>query len=276
MPSPTYTTHTTQTDALVAQKRAEIAARFAAIKAANANALKPAALSSSSSAAAPPAAPPAPPSTPTPPPLPTPVPTLTAAGIPVNTADIARRVQEAKEKILKMQQAKAAASATASIPTPVPASLSLPDENAAKGRGLGMDIHPSLRAALEGKEPSAAAKSGKSSSRGPPSRLNVPAAPFATTAANLRLAEKTHHLATTASKPAAPAAPKNPYLLPSSNTSARKSRPLSFVEPGTFIHQANKMRAQAQLEKLKKEIAETVKKTGMDAELELVGEGAIR
>ncbi|KXS10910.1 Pre-mRNA-splicing factor 3 [Gonapodya prolifera JEL478] len=95
------------------------------------------------------------------------------------------------------------------------------------------------------------------------------------------MAEKVHKPSPKEDHKPVSSEPKNPYLDSKpggggGSAAARKNRQLSFVEPGTFVHQANKMRAQAQLEKLKREIAETVKKTGMDAELELVGEGAIR
>ncbi|KAJ1564747.1 hypothetical protein HK096_006492, partial [Nowakowskiella sp. JEL0078] len=68
---------------------------------------------------------------------------------------------------------------------------------------------------------------------------------------------------------------KNPYFDPkvTSKSSAapkvRAPKSFRFVEPGKYIQLAHQMRNQAQLEKLKKEIAETVKKAGMDAELEL-------
>jgi U4/U6 small nuclear ribonucleoprotein PRP3 len=56
----------------------------------------------------------------------------------------------------------------------------------------------------------------------------------------------------------------------------RRSRKLKFNAPGKYVAVANQVRAQAQLEKLKKEIAETVKKTGMESEMELVSDQAIR
>lgn len=56
----------------------------------------------------------------------------------------------------------------------------------------------------------------------------------------------------------------------------RRSRKLKFNAPGKYIAVANQVRQQAQLEELKKKIAETVKKTGMESELELVSDQAIR
>ncbi|KAJ3126415.1 U4/U6 small nuclear ribonucleoprotein Prp3 [Nowakowskiella sp. JEL0407] len=75
---------------------------------------------------------------------------------------------------------------------------------------------------------------------------------------------------------------KNPYFDPyvSSKSSVapkiRTPKTFKFIEPGKYIQLAQQMRATAQLERLKKEIAETVKKAGMDAELELVSDNAIR
>ena len=67
---------------------------------------------------------------------------------------------------------------------------------------------------------------------------------------------------------------KNPYLDESIETKSlipmkRKPRQLKFVQPGKFIEKANKERKHAQLEKLKQEIAENVKKAGMETELDI-------
>ncbi|KAI9098033.1 pre-mRNA processing factor 3-domain-containing protein [Phlyctochytrium arcticum] len=75
---------------------------------------------------------------------------------------------------------------------------------------------------------------------------------------------------------------KNPYYDPNLgganvvNRRERVRKSFKFVQPGRFINQANQLRAQAQLEKLKKEIAESVRKTGMDAEIDLVAEQGMR
>ncbi|KAF7730098.1 hypothetical protein EC973_003044 [Apophysomyces ossiformis] len=66
---------------------------------------------------------------------------------------------------------------------------------------------------------------------------------------------------------------KNPYFDPSLNAKAapsmRRSRPLKFVQPGKYIQQANQERAKAQLEKLKQITAESVKKAGMETEMDI-------
>ncbi|KAI8376537.1 pre-mRNA processing factor 3-domain-containing protein [Radiomyces spectabilis] len=66
---------------------------------------------------------------------------------------------------------------------------------------------------------------------------------------------------------------KNPYYDPNLHAQAapklRRSRPLKFVQPGKFVQQANQERAKAQLEKLKQEIAESVRKAGMEVEMDV-------
>ncbi|KAI9317333.1 pre-mRNA processing factor 3-domain-containing protein [Zopfochytrium polystomum] len=49
-----------------------------------------------------------------------------------------------------------------------------------------------------------------------------------------------------------------------------------FVQKGRFVEQANRMRQEAQLEKLKADIAATVKRAGMDVELDLVSDLSVR
>lgn len=74
----------------------------------------------------------------------------------------------------------------------------------------------------------------------------------------------------------------NPYFDASLQTKAslapktRSSRKLKFVEHGRFIEQANKMRAEEQLERLKQQIAETAVKTGLEQEINLAVDSAIR
>jgi len=66
---------------------------------------------------------------------------------------------------------------------------------------------------------------------------------------------------------------KNPYYDPSMEVKvapkSRRSRQLKFVQPGKYIVIANQERAKAQLEKLKQEITESVKKAGMQTELDV-------
>jgi len=74
---------------------------------------------------------------------------------------------------------------------------------------------------------------------------------------------------------------KNPYYDPnlaveSLAPKSRISRHLRFNKQGKYIELANQMRTQARLEKLKQEIADSVKKTGMDVELDLVSDMSVK
>ncbi|KAJ3099542.1 hypothetical protein HDU96_010681, partial [Phlyctochytrium bullatum] len=77
-------------------------------------------------------------------------------------------------------------------------------------------------------------------------------------------------------------ATKNPYFDPNIGSTglAPKSRVAGkgfrFVQKGKFVEQANKLRQQALLEKLKADIAATVKKAGMEVELDLVSDLSVR
>lgn len=66
---------------------------------------------------------------------------------------------------------------------------------------------------------------------------------------------------------------KNPYFDPSMGVKiapvSRRSRPLKFVQPGKFVNIANEERAKQQLEKLKQEITESVRKAGMQTEFDV-------
>ncbi|KAI9318357.1 pre-mRNA processing factor 3-domain-containing protein [Dichotomocladium elegans] len=68
---------------------------------------------------------------------------------------------------------------------------------------------------------------------------------------------------------------KNPYLESSgalgvkTTGAVRKARPLRFVQPGKYIEMGHKERQKAQLERLKQEIAENVRKAGMQVEMDI-------
>ncbi|KAI9339263.1 pre-mRNA processing factor 3-domain-containing protein [Pilaira anomala] len=66
---------------------------------------------------------------------------------------------------------------------------------------------------------------------------------------------------------------KNPYFDPTMGVKiapvSRKSRALKFVQPGKYVNIANEERAKQQLEKLKQEITESVKKAGMQTEIDV-------
>ena len=56
----------------------------------------------------------------------------------------------------------------------------------------------------------------------------------------------------------------------------RAPRGFKFVQKGTFVAQANQIRTQAKMDKLRAEIAASVKKAGLEQELELVGDDAVK
>lgn len=66
---------------------------------------------------------------------------------------------------------------------------------------------------------------------------------------------------------------KNPYFDPSMGVKiapvSRRSRSLKFVQPGKYVNIGNEERAKQQLEKLKQEITESVKKAGMQTEFDV-------
>ncbi|KAL2913551.1 U4/U5/U6 small nuclear ribonucleoprotein prp3 [Polyrhizophydium stewartii] len=75
---------------------------------------------------------------------------------------------------------------------------------------------------------------------------------------------------------------KNPYFDPSLKSGSavapkpRASRPIKFVQHGKYIEMAEKQRKEAMLEKLKKDIAEKIKTTGIEKEIELVSDRGMR
>ncbi|KAI9207925.1 pre-mRNA processing factor 3-domain-containing protein [Polychytrium aggregatum] len=190
-------------------------------------------------------------------PLSTPSTSTSTSSLPGGMTDVARKIEEAKARL----KATIAASSQASILSPAP-----PADKSKSGLNFQL---PDFN------DPSA-----------------MPKPIFATTKANMRMMEKK------AEKAAAVAAEKKEIkLLPPPSKEEvfdvsyfdeklavasslaprpRPSRSLRFAQKGKFIEQANQMRAQAQLEQLKKQIAETVKKTGMDENLDLVSDAAIR
>lgn len=66
---------------------------------------------------------------------------------------------------------------------------------------------------------------------------------------------------------------KNPYFDPNMGVKiapvSRRSRSLKFVQPGKYVNIANEERAKQQLERLKQEITESVKKAGMQTEFDV-------
>ncbi|KAG4095028.1 pre-mRNA processing factor 3-domain-containing protein [Neocallimastix lanati (nom. inval.)] len=144
-----------------------------------------------------------------------------------------------------------------------------------KGLGLKVEAHPSLQHLFE----KTTSDTGKI-----PFNL-IPKANFATTKANQRVAQAaTKKKQMKVEKPDIEAfadPSKNPYYDPnlaveSLAPKSRISRHLRFNKQGKYIELANQMRTQARLEKLKQEIADSVKKTGMDVELDLVSDMSVK
>jgi U4/U6 small nuclear ribonucleoprotein PRP3 len=75
---------------------------------------------------------------------------------------------------------------------------------------------------------------------------------------------------------------KNPYFDPKLVTSAssapreKYNKSIKFAPQGKYIEEANQIRANEHLEKLKEKIAATVRKTGMEADMDLVADDSLR
>ncbi len=121
----------------------------------------------------------------------------------------------------------------------------------------------------------------------------IPHAQFATTKANLRIAQerqkklqqqrerleqkkRQEKLAEEAQQTTLSG--RNPYFDPSLavGVKERVPRKLKFNQKGKFIAKANEMRQQQHLENLKRKIEETAKRAGLKGELDLVSNAAIR
>ncbi|KAJ3169978.1 hypothetical protein HDU88_000620 [Geranomyces variabilis] len=188
-------------------------------------------------------------------------PALPAVPSPSASAAAAARMEEIKARI---QNSYAANSSLLSTPVP----------DRAK-RGLKMEYHPAL--VMDG--------SGQLNIHGGAKAL-VPKPDFATVKANQRAAAPASETIKKELKIEAPSADlsdptKNPYFDPSLGAGGvgpreRVKKHLKFVQPGRYVNEANQLRAKAQLEKLKRDIAESVKKTGMAVELDLVADQSMR
>ncbi|CAG8617113.1 24029_t:CDS:10 [Cetraspora pellucida] len=179
-------------------------------------------------------------------------PSLVASGI---DPDLRRKIQEAKEKI-KVNLAKA----NPYLPSTNPLVKLGDDSIKAKG-GLKVESHPALLLDQSGKLDLKRAAA------------LMPKPNFATVKANQRLAPA---ISRQEAKALAPSEEldditQNPYYDPRAGAAApqrRVRKKFKFVQPGKYEALGNHMRAQAKLEKLKEEIAESVKKAGMEAEID--------
>ncbi|KAF8423225.1 U4/U6 small nuclear ribonucleoprotein [Tirmania nivea] len=237
---------------IMAEARAKLAARAAALK-------TPPAHSSSSSA------------TPTPAP-PSVSPSL---GPPLSAAQ--QRLAEMKQRLNStLSRSAAAAAPVTGRPTLPPVSASIPirpppreepempEEQVRARGGLDVGLHPAL---LADSDPNSVHKKQAIQPK------------YATTLANRRTETPTVRGPKQSNKKKQEAASpspdfsdpaKNPYYDPSLATGVRgrASKALVFNQKGKYIEQANALRRQAALEAMKKRIAETARKVGIDEDME--------
>ncbi|CAG8505803.1 4656_t:CDS:2 [Ambispora gerdemannii] len=175
--------------------------------------------------------------------------------------DLQRKIQEAKERV-RVTLSKA------NPYLPSTSSLAKSSDEAAKAKGgLKVEAHPALLLDQSGK-----IVINKASAL-------IPKPNFATVKANQRAAPaavKQQEMSKVSSTPTeeAGAIVQNPYYDPRAGTGAivpqrRTRKKLKFVSRGKYEALGNQMRAQVKLEKLKEEIAQNVKKAGMESELDL-------
>ncbi|RIB04737.1 pre-mRNA processing factor 3-domain-containing protein [Gigaspora rosea] len=179
-------------------------------------------------------------------------PSMVVSGI---DPDLKRKIQEAKEKI-KVNLAKA----NPYLPSTNPLVKMGDDSIKAKG-GLKVESHPALLLDQSGKLDLKRASA------------LMPKPNFATVKANQRLAPAISKQEAKALTPSEELddITQNPYYDPRAGAVApqrRVRKKFKFVQRGKYEALGNQMRAQAKLEKLKEEIAESVKKAGMEAEID--------
>lgn len=236
---------------IMAEARAKLAARAAALKV-------PPARSSSSATTTP-----VPPSA-----SPSPGPPLSAAQ---------QRLAEMKQRLNSTLSRSAAAAAPATgrqILPPAAASIpirpppreepEIPEEQLRARGGLDVGLHPTL---LADSDPNSLHKKQAIQPK------------YATTLANRRTDTPTirgpkqsnkKKQETASPSPDFSDPAKNPYYDPSLGTGVRgrASKALVFNQKGKYIEQANALRRQAALEAMKKRIAETARKVGIDEDME--------
>ncbi|KAI0337641.1 PRP3-domain-containing protein [Trametopsis cervina] len=225
---------------LIAQKRAEIAAKIAAMK-------KGAPISTAPT--------PSPAATPT---LPSAASSQSASPAPVD--DLSRRVAEAKRRVADAQS-KLAVKDNPYMSLPHAGKKSKPAEPAQQGAGLKMAAHPLL---LDNTPAVPQSKKDRYKPMQPK---------FASIKANARNAPTPPP----APVPIIPVEVKaNPYAsgaaIPDSGFEGapkeRVGRSFKFNPKGKYVQIGNQIRQEAQLEQLKQRIAESAKKAGLDTEFE--------
>ncbi|CDZ98607.1 Putative u4/u6 small nuclear ribonucleoprotein [Phaffia rhodozyma] len=191
--------------------------------------------------------------------------------------DLAARIEAAKAKVLAATAARGIATGPPATAHTSPA----PEASSSSSRpasGLNMAIHPSL---LESSTPSFLSTSTSTLSYR--DRHKALAPKFATLKANAR--NSTPAPPTGANSPV-PVERVNPYLTIAAETATaakeaaaesgeyvptpreRRSRKFNFVQQGKYVALADQMRADANMEALKKRIADAAKKAGLDSEFD--------
>ncbi|KAL4068563.1 pre-mRNA processing factor 3-domain-containing protein [Scleroderma yunnanense] len=242
------------TDALIAQKRAEIAAKVAAMKKAipGLPSKPPIAIPSPSPAVSSAAKTPATASG------------SPATGTPANDDDISRRVAEAKRRVAEAQSILAVRdNPYMSVPPPNKKGTRPQPEPAQQGAGLKMTAHPLL---LDNTPVAPQSKKDRYKPMQPK---------FASIKANIRNAPTPPPAPTPVS--ATTEVKSNPYASGSSVAKdtvfegapkERMGRSFKFNTKGKYVQLGNQMRQEIQLEALKQRIAESARKAGLDSEFE--------
>ncbi|KAJ3547230.1 hypothetical protein NM688_g5425 [Phlebia brevispora] len=232
---------------LIAQKRAEIAAKIAAMKKSAPVSSASASLSTSAVAS------------------PSPVGTPLAASTPQSASpapadDLARRVAEAKRRVAEAQS-KLAVKDNPYMSMPQAGKKKQPVEPAQQGAGLKMAAHPLL---LDSTPVFQQSKKDRYKPMQPK---------FASIKANARNAPTPPPAPT----PTIPIESKaNPYASGSATPDSgfegapkeRVGRQFRFNPKGKYVQLGNQIRQEAQLEQLKQRIAESARKAGLDSEFE--------
>ncbi|KAF8531348.1 pre-mRNA processing factor 3-domain-containing protein [Gautieria morchelliformis] len=230
-------------DALIAQKRAEISAKMAAINAARSSPVVAPTPSSSSSVSA------SKPGTP--------------GVVPVISDDLARRVAEAKRKVAEVQN-RAAVKDNPYLSLAQSGKKKQVAVEAPQGTGLKMAAHPLL---LDTAAPAPQSKKDRYKPMQPK---------FASIKANVRNAPTPPPAA-----PVIPIEAKaNPYSSIGASSTAKESgfdgapkervgRNFRFNQKGKYVALGNQLRQEIQLEELKQRIADSAKKAGLDSEFEV-------
>ncbi|KAL9599218.1 MAG: hypothetical protein Q9219_003999 [cf. Caloplaca sp. 3 TL-2023] len=191
--------------------------------------------------------------------------TPSSASTPAMTSAVRSRIEEMKARVAAATAGKTSTSQRTSTSTPL-YQPPLYDDGISRARGgLDVGLHPALMG-------DSGQDSKSSKSKG---------APFATTMANRRT-ESPSAQASKAGKsqkqldlsgPSVEETRNNPYFDPSlgaktATLRARGSKQLIFNQKGKYIQQAVALRRQAALEAMKKRIAESSRKAGIDEDLD--------